>query len=86
MPLTMISQWIAASDVDIDHMVPLSNAWKSGAASWTTARRQSFANDLQNPQLLAVTDNVNQAKGDQGPETWKPPLSECKTPSLSGFC
>jgi len=67
--------WTAASDVDIDHMVPLSNAWKSGAASWTTSRRQSFANDLTNPQLIAVTDNVNQAKSDQGPESWKPPLT-----------
>ncbi|KAF2760008.1 hypothetical protein EJ05DRAFT_318717 [Pseudovirgaria hyperparasitica] len=67
--------WTAASDVDIDHMVPLSNAWKSGAASWTTSQRQAFANDLTNPQLLAVTDNVNQAKGDKGPEEWKPPLS-----------
>ncbi|KAI9849457.1 MAG: hypothetical protein M1837_004077 [Sclerophora amabilis] len=67
--------WTAASDVDIDHMVPLSNAWKSGASSWTTARRQSFANDLTNPQLIAVTDNVNQAKGDAGPEAWKPPLT-----------
>ncbi|KAL8884307.1 MAG: hypothetical protein Q9192_006878 [Flavoplaca navasiana] len=64
--------WSAASDVDIDHMVPLSNAWKSGAASWTTSRRTTFANDLTNPQLIAVTDNVNQAKGDQGPESWKP--------------
>ncbi|KAF2195008.1 secreted protein [Zopfia rhizophila CBS 207.26] len=67
--------WSAASDVDIDHVVPLSNAWKSGAASWTTSRRQSFANDLTNPQLIAVTDNVNQAKGDKGPEDWKPPLT-----------
>lgn len=50
--------WTAASDVDIDHVVPLSNAWKSGASSWTTAKRQDFANDLQNPQLIAVTDNV----------------------------
>ena len=31
-----------------------------------------LANDLSAPQLLAVTDNVNQAKGDQGPESWKP--------------
>ncbi|KAF2273999.1 uncharacterized protein EI97DRAFT_435650 [Westerdykella ornata] len=64
--------WSAASDVDIDHVVPLSNAWKSGAASWTTSRRQQFANDLSNPQLIAVTDDVNQAKGDKGPEAWKP--------------
>lgn len=30
---------------------------------------------MTNPQLLAVTDNVNQAKGDDGPEEWKPPLA-----------
>lgn len=67
--------WTAASDVDIDHLVPLSNAWKSGAASWTTARRRAFANDLTNPQLLAVTDSINVSKGDSGPEDWKPPLT-----------
>jgi hypothetical protein len=61
--------------------VPLSNAWKSGASSWTTSQRQAFANDLTNPQLLAVTDNVNQAKSDSGPEDWKPPLS--MSPCLS---
>ncbi|QSZ30204.1 hypothetical protein DSL72_004724 [Monilinia vaccinii-corymbosi] len=66
--------WTAASDLDIDHLVPLSNAWKSGAASWTTAQRQAFANDLVNPQLLAVTDNVNEGKSDSGPEDWKPSL------------
>ncbi|KAF7512678.1 hypothetical protein GJ744_000245 [Endocarpon pusillum] len=67
--------WTQASDIDIDHMVPLSNAWKSGASSWTTARREQFANDLSNPQLIAVTDDVNQAKGDKGPEDWLPPLT-----------
>ncbi|MER5462053.1 HNH endonuclease family protein [Streptomyces sp. NPDC002668] len=64
--------WTAAADVDIDHMVPLSEAWKSGANSWTTAQRQAFANDLTRPQLIAVTDNVNQAKGDQDPAEWLP--------------
>ena len=64
--------WYAASDVDIDHVVPLSNAWKTGASAWTTTKRQQFANDLSYPQLIAVTDNVNQAKGDQTPATWKP--------------
>jgi hypothetical protein len=67
--------WTVASDVDIDHMVPLANAWRSGASSWTTATRQQLANDLSAPQLLAVTDNVNQSKGDRGPESWKPPLT-----------
>ncbi|UFN94255.1 HNH endonuclease family protein [Micromonospora aurantiaca] len=67
--------WSAASDVDIDHVVPLAEAWRSGASSWTTSRRQSFANDLTRPQLIAVTDNVNQSKGDQDPSTWQPPLT-----------
>ncbi|WP_431945523.1 HNH endonuclease family protein [Micromonospora marina] len=67
--------WTAASDVDIDHVVPLAEAWRSGANTWTTSRRQSFANDLSHPQLIAVTDNVNQSKGDQDPSTWQPPLS-----------
>jgi hypothetical protein len=67
--------WPAASDVDIDHIVPLADAWRTGASSWTTAKRQQFANDLSDPQLIAVTDNVNQAKGDQTPQTWKPPLT-----------
>ncbi|MET8758199.1 HNH endonuclease family protein [Lentzea sp. NPDC004782] len=66
--------WTAASDVDIDHIVPLSEAWKSGASSWTTAQRQAFANDTTRTQLIAVTDNVNQAKGDKDPAAWKPPL------------
>ncbi|MEU0048283.1 HNH endonuclease family protein [Streptomyces sp. NPDC006309] len=67
--------WTAASDLDIDHLVPLAEAWDSGASKWTTAQRQGFANDLTRPQLIAVTDNVNQAKGDQDPATWVPSRS-----------
>lgn len=67
--------WSAASDVDIDHLVPLAEAWDSGASQWTTAQRQAFANDVTRPQLLAVTDNVNQSKGDQDPATWMPSLT-----------
>ncbi len=67
--------WSLASDVDIDHVVPLKNAWESGAWAWTTTKREAFANDLVDPQLIAVTDNVNQSKGDRAPDVWKPPLS-----------
>lgn len=67
--------WYQASDVDIDHIVPLAEAWRSGARNWTTSKRQNFANDLNGPQLIAVTDNVNQAKGDQDPSAWQPPRS-----------
>ncbi|CAE6468041.1 unnamed protein product [Rhizoctonia solani] len=67
--------WTDKSDVDIDHMVPLKEAWVSGAKDWTTAQRQAFANDVTRPQLLAVTDNVNQSKGDKDPAEWMPPLT-----------
>lgn len=67
--------WTAASDVDIDHVVPLSEAWRSGASGWTTAERRGFANDLTRSQLIAVTDNVNQAKGDKDPAEWLPSVS-----------
>ncbi|HEY0699609.1 MAG TPA: HNH endonuclease family protein [Micromonospora sp.] len=59
-------------DVDIDHMVPLANAWRSGAAEWTDDHRGDFANDLDRPQLLAVSASSNRAKGDQDPSQWKP--------------
>ncbi|MFI6530187.1 HNH endonuclease family protein [Streptomyces uncialis] len=66
--------WTAASDIDIDHMVPLKEAWRSGAGAWTNDRRKAFANDLTRPQLIAVTDNINQGKGDKDPGKWLPPL------------
>jgi len=66
--------WTKPSDVDIDHLVPLGQAWESGASTWTTERRTELANDLTRPQLFAVTDNVNQAKGDRAPDEWRPPL------------
>ncbi|WP_203719286.1 HNH endonuclease family protein [Asanoa siamensis] len=59
-------------DVDIDHMVPLANAWRSGADEWTDEQRGDFANDLDRPQLLAVSASSNRAKGDQDPSQWKP--------------
>jgi hypothetical protein len=58
--------------VDIDHMVPLANAWRSGASAWTTGKRSDFANDLDDPQLVAVSATSNRSKGDQDPSTWKP--------------
>ncbi|GAA2639494.1 hypothetical protein SMC26_43600 [Actinomadura fulvescens] len=65
--------WRKASDIDIDHMVALAEAWRSGARSWTTRQRTAFANDRASSQLWSVTDNVNQAKGDKDPAKWVPP-------------
>jgi hypothetical protein len=66
--------WHKATDVDIDHVVPLGQAWISGAKKWTRERREQFANDLIRPQLKAVTDNLNEQKSDKAPDQWKPPL------------
>jgi hypothetical protein len=66
--------WTDPTDLDIDHMVPLGQAWASGAKTWPTEKREQFANDLVRPQLFAVTDNVNQQKSDKAPDQWKPPL------------
>ncbi|MBK9180718.1 MAG: HNH endonuclease [Acidimicrobiales bacterium] len=61
-------------DLQIDHLVALANAWRSGAWAWDDARRQAFANDLDHPGALnAVPGEVNQAKADKGPEAWRPP-------------
>lgn len=58
--------------VDIDHLVPLADAWRSGADKWTDDKRSDFANDLERPQLFAVAASANRSKGDQDPSTWKP--------------
>lgn len=60
------------SKVQIDHIVPLADSWRSGSKNWTTAKRQDFANDLTDPQLIAVDAHSNESKGDQDPSQWKP--------------
>ncbi len=61
------------SELDIDHVVALAEAWDSGAASWDAGRRQAFANDLDHPQALrAVSASSNRSKSDLDPGQWKP--------------
>ena len=60
-----------ASDVDIDHIIPLKWASDHGGISWSAAEKERFANDMEN--LLAVQDNLNQEKGAKGPDEWMPP-------------
>lgn len=65
-----------ARSVDIDHMVPLAEAWDSGAFAWTAKRREDYANDLHEPRALrAVTARSNRSKADQDPSTWLPPYA-----------
>jgi hypothetical protein len=60
-----------ASEVDIDHVVALSDAWQKGAQQWSDGKRRSFANDPLN--LLSVDASTNRAKGDGDAATWLPP-------------
>jgi hypothetical protein len=71
--------WTAPSDVDIDHMVALKEAWESGARNWSAGDRTRYANDLGwTASLVAVTDNVNASKSDRDPAEWLPPLSSVR--------
>ncbi|MBB6119389.1 HNH endonuclease family protein [Nocardiopsis algeriensis] len=61
-------------DLDIDHMVPLKEGWRSGAHEWTTDKREQFANDMESDQLWAVSASSNRSKSDGDPSDWLPPL------------
>ncbi|WNO70144.1 HNH endonuclease family protein [Streptomyces sp. AM8-1-1] len=66
-----------AGSLDIDHMVPLAEAWDSGASAWTPARREAYANDQHaETSLVAVTARTNRSKADQDPAQWLPPAAE----------
>lgn len=61
----------SASDIDIDHIVPLAEAWRSGAKPWTKEKKTQFANDPL--VLVSAWDSLNSAKGDKDPAAWVPP-------------
>ncbi len=64
-----------SSEVQIDHVVALADAWKSGAWEWTPAQREEFANDPLN--LLAVDGPTNGAKGASAADDWLPARNRC---------
>lgn len=69
----------SASALDIDHMVPLAEAWDSGASSWSAATREAYANDLGDSRsLVGVTAAENRAKGDQDVAEWLPGRERCR--------
>jgi hypothetical protein len=65
--------------VQIDHLVPVENAWQSGAWGWTKATRVRYYNDLADPRALnAVDAHDNEAKGDSAPSRWMPTYHRCR--------
>lgn len=67
-----------ASTVQIDHTVPVHEAWGSGARNWSQTRRVAFYNDLSDSRTLsAQTSALNSAKQAKGPEAWLPPANRC---------
>jgi len=78
--------WTNPSDVDIDHVVALNEAWQSGGYAWSTQQRTNYANDLTDDRtLLAVTDSVNQSKSDKDPTEWLPPLASYRCTYLANW-
>jgi hypothetical protein len=63
---------VSSMEVQIDHVVALSNAWQTGAIKLSIKDRTAFANDPMN--LLAVKGRLNSQKGDGDAATWLPPL------------
>lgn len=65
-----------ATEVQIDHVVPLSYSWQMGAARWPESKRKQLANDVLN--LLPVEGRANSAKRDSGPASWLPPNTKIR--------
>jgi len=68
-----------SSDVDVDHMVPLAEAWGSGARTWSAATREAYANDLGDYRtLVGVSASSNRSKSDRDPAEWLPAQQVCR--------
>ena len=72
--------------LDIDHVVPLAEAWDSGAFAWSAERRRAYANDLDAPfALIAVSAGTNRSKADQDPADWLPPAAADRCPYVAAW-
>jgi hypothetical protein len=66
------------SALDVDHFVPLAEAWDSGAKAWDKVKREVYANDMGDVNaLIAVTAATNRSKSDQDPADWLPAKDVC---------
>ena len=65
----------SASQIDIDHIIPLKWAHGHGGDRWTESQKRNFANDPDN--LLATSSSANRSKGAKGPDKWLPSINKC---------
>ncbi len=65
-----------ASDVDIDHVIPLYYAHHAGGSNWSAIEKQRFANDVEN--LLIMSDELNRKKSSSGPSLFLPEYNQCE--------
>ena len=69
--------YYSASELDVDHFVPLKNAHDSGGYEWSLKKKKEYANYLEDSDhLIAVQAGANRSKGARGPEDWKPANTE----------
>ena len=65
----------SASEIDVDHIIPLKWAHGHGGDRWSDAKKRTFANDPDN--LLATSSSANRSKGGKGPDQWMPAINKC---------
>lgn len=67
------------SDLDVDHVVPLSYTAQHGGQGWDSNKKRDYANDLTDSRhLLAASAGENRSKGDSGPSEYKPKTNLCQ--------
>ncbi len=77
-------EWVSdASSLDIDHLVPLAEAWDSGASGWDARLREAFAND--EAALIAVSARSNRRKSASDPAEWMPSNQAFTCPYAAGW-
>ena len=64
-----------ASQIDIDHIIPLKWAHGHGGDRWSDAKKKAFANDPEN--LMATSSSANRSNGAKGPDQWMPAINKC---------